>query len=67
MDEVKRLRGQYAYRLAIDLVVPDYWASRPKPCRMGSRRTIRIAAARPFTRHRRRGERSIRARGHKPG
>ncbi len=43
MDEVERLREQYADRLVIDLVVPDYYASRPKPCMGGwARRSLNV-------------------------
>jgi pyrroloquinoline quinone biosynthesis protein E len=43
MDEVERLREQYADRIVIDLVVPDYYASRPKPCMGGwARRSLNV-------------------------
>ena len=43
MDEVEQLREQYADRLVIDLVVPDYYASRPKPCMGGwARRSLNV-------------------------
>jgi pyrroloquinoline quinone biosynthesis protein E len=43
MDEVERLREEYADRLVIDLVVPDYYASRPKPCMGGwARRSLNV-------------------------
>jgi pyrroloquinoline quinone biosynthesis protein E len=32
MQDVTALRPRYAGRLTIDLVVPDYYARRPKPC-----------------------------------
>src|SRR6185312_10830385 len=43
MDEVEQLRPRYAGRLAIDLVVPDYYASQPKPCMGGwARRSLNV-------------------------
>jgi pyrroloquinoline quinone biosynthesis protein E len=43
MDEVERLRRAYADRIVIDLVVPDYFASRPKPCMGGwGRRSLNV-------------------------
>jgi pyrroloquinoline quinone biosynthesis protein E len=43
MEQVEALRAQYADRLAIDLVVPDYYASRPKPCMGGwARRSLNV-------------------------
>ena len=43
MDEVERLRAAYADRIVIDLVVPDYYASRPKPCMGGwARRSLNV-------------------------
>jgi PqqA peptide cyclase len=43
MDEVERLRADYADRIVIDLVVPDYFASRPKPCMGGwGRRSLNV-------------------------
>jgi pyrroloquinoline quinone biosynthesis protein E len=43
MREVERIRPAYADRLVIDLVVPDYFASRPKPCMGGwGRRTLNV-------------------------
>jgi pyrroloquinoline quinone biosynthesis protein E len=43
MDEVERLRTTYADRIVIDLVVPDYYASRPKPCMGGwARRSLNV-------------------------
>jgi len=43
VDEVERLRAQYADRLVIDLVVPDYYATHPKPCMGGwARRSLNV-------------------------
>jgi PqqA peptide cyclase len=43
MEEVEQLRPRYAGRLAIDLVVPDYYASQPKPCMGGwARRSLNV-------------------------
>jgi PqqA peptide cyclase len=35
MQDVERVRPRYAGRMAIDLVVPDYYARRPKACMGG--------------------------------
>jgi pyrroloquinoline quinone biosynthesis protein E len=35
MQAVEQVRPRYAGRMAIDLVVPDYYARRPKPCMGG--------------------------------
>ena len=35
MQEAEALRARYAGRLVIDMVVPDYYARRPKPCMGG--------------------------------
>jgi pyrroloquinoline quinone biosynthesis protein E len=35
MEEAEILRKRYAGRLVIDMVVPDYYARRPKPCMGG--------------------------------
>jgi pyrroloquinoline quinone biosynthesis protein E len=35
MQDVEAIRARHSGRLAIDLVVPDYYASRPKPCMGG--------------------------------
>ncbi|HEX2941195.1 MAG TPA: pyrroloquinoline quinone biosynthesis protein PqqE [Rhodopila sp.] len=43
VEEVEALRARYAGRLAIDAVVPDYYASRPKPCVGGwGRRSLNV-------------------------
>jgi pyrroloquinoline quinone biosynthesis protein E len=43
MREVERIRPDYADRLVIDLVVPDYFATRPKPCMGGwARRSLNV-------------------------
>ncbi len=43
MDDIERIRPRYAGRLAIDLVVPDYYARRPKPCMGGwARRSLNV-------------------------
>ncbi|HEX4260672.1 MAG TPA: pyrroloquinoline quinone biosynthesis protein PqqE [Acetobacteraceae bacterium] len=43
MAEVERLRPACEGRLAIDLVVPDYYAQRPKPCVGGwGRRSLNV-------------------------
>lgn len=40
---VERIRPSYSGRLAIDLVVPDYYARRPKPCMGGwGRRSLNV-------------------------
>ncbi|OYV35092.1 MAG: pyrroloquinoline quinone biosynthesis protein PqqE, partial [Rhodospirillales bacterium 20-64-7] len=42
-EQVESLRARYAGRLAIDAVVPDYYASRPKPCVGGwGRRSLNV-------------------------
>jgi PqqA peptide cyclase len=35
LQEMEQLRARYAGTLAIDSVIPDYYASRPKPCMGG--------------------------------
>src|SRR3984957_7122489 len=43
MQAVEQIRPQYAGRLAIDLVVPDYYARRPKACMGGwARRSLNV-------------------------
>jgi len=43
MQEVERIRPRYADRLVIDLVVPDYYARRPKACMGGwARRSLNV-------------------------
>src|ERR1700678_3769836 len=43
MQEVERIRPHYAARLVIDLVVPDYYARRPKACMGGwARRSLNV-------------------------
>jgi len=43
MQELDRLQARYAGRLAIDSVLPDYYARRPKPCMGGwGRRSLNI-------------------------
>ena len=43
MQEVERIRPHYADRLVIDLVVPDYYARRPKACMGGwARRSLNV-------------------------
>jgi pyrroloquinoline quinone biosynthesis protein E len=43
MQAVEEIRPRYADRLAIDLVVPDYYARRPKPCMGGwARRSLNV-------------------------
>jgi PqqA peptide cyclase len=43
MQEVERIRPKYADRLVIDLVVPDYYARRPKACMGGwARRSLNV-------------------------
>lgn len=43
MQDVERLRPRYAERLVIDLVVPDYYARRPKACMGGwARRSLNV-------------------------
>ena len=43
MEEVEQLREQYADRLVVDLVVPDYYSTRPKPCMGGwARRSLNV-------------------------
>jgi PqqA peptide cyclase len=43
MEELERLRPRYADRLVIDLVVPDYYARRPKACMGGwARRSLNV-------------------------
>jgi PqqA peptide cyclase len=44
MQEMDRLQANYAGRLAIDSVIPDYYARRPKPCMGGwGRRSLNVA------------------------
>jgi pyrroloquinoline quinone biosynthesis protein E len=41
--ELADIRGRYADRLAIDAIVPDYFARRPKPCMGGwARRSLNV-------------------------
>jgi PqqA peptide cyclase len=43
MQEVERIRPRYADHLVIDLVVPDYYARRPKACMGGwARRSLNV-------------------------
>jgi len=43
MQEVEQIRPRYADRLVIDLVVPDYYARRPKACMGGwARRSLNV-------------------------
>ena len=43
MQEMERIRPRYAGRLVIDLVVPDYYARRPKACMGGwARRSLNV-------------------------
>jgi pyrroloquinoline quinone biosynthesis protein E len=43
MQAVERIRPRYASRLVIDLVVPDYYARRPKACMGGwARRSLNV-------------------------
>jgi len=43
MLEIERIRPQYVGRLVIDLVVPDYYARRPKACMGGwARRSLNV-------------------------
>jgi len=43
MQEIEQIRPQYADRLVIDLVVPDYYARRPKACMGGwARRSLNV-------------------------
>lgn len=43
IHELEVLRSRYAGRLAIDAVVPDYYARRPKPCMGGwGRRSLNV-------------------------
>jgi pyrroloquinoline quinone biosynthesis protein E len=43
MQEVEEVRPRYADRLSIDLVVPDYYARRPKACMGGwARRSLNV-------------------------
>jgi PqqA peptide cyclase len=43
MEEMETIRPQYLGRLVIDMVVPDYYARRPKPCMGGwARRSLNI-------------------------
>jgi len=43
MAEVERIRPQYGGQLVIDLVVPDYYARRPKACMGGwARRSLNV-------------------------
>jgi len=43
MAEVERIRPRYERRMVIDLVVPDYYATRPKPCMGGwARRSLNV-------------------------
>jgi PqqA peptide cyclase len=41
--EVEDLRARYAQRIVIDMVIPDYYARRPKPCMGGwGRRSLNV-------------------------
>lgn len=43
MEEMESIRPQYAGRLVIDMVVPDYYARRPKACMGGwARRSLNV-------------------------
>jgi len=43
MQEVEQIRPRYAGRLVIDMVVPDYYARRPKACMGGwARRSLNV-------------------------
>jgi pyrroloquinoline quinone biosynthesis protein E len=43
MQDLDRLQSRYAGRLAIDSVIPDYYARRPKPCMGGwGRRSLNV-------------------------
>jgi pyrroloquinoline quinone biosynthesis protein E len=43
MQEMEQLQARYAGRLAIDSVLPDYYARRPKPCMGGwGRRSLNV-------------------------
>ncbi len=43
MQDVEQIRPRYADRLSIDLVVPDYYARRPKACMGGwARRSLNV-------------------------
>jgi pyrroloquinoline quinone biosynthesis protein E len=43
MADVERIRPRYEGRMVIDLVVPDYYARRPKPCMGGwARRSLNV-------------------------
>jgi PqqA peptide cyclase len=43
MQEMERIRPRYAGRLVIDMVVPDYYARRPKACMGGwARRSLNV-------------------------
>ena len=43
MQQMDGIHARYAGRLAIDLVIPDYYASRPKPCMGGwGRRSLNV-------------------------
>jgi pyrroloquinoline quinone biosynthesis protein E len=43
MQELEQLQVRYAGRLAIDSVIPDYYARRPKPCMGGwGRRSLNV-------------------------
>jgi PqqA peptide cyclase len=43
MHEMDQLQARYAGKLAIDSVLPDYYASRPKPCMGGwGRRSLNV-------------------------
>ncbi len=43
MQQMQSLRARYAGRLAIDAVIPDYYARRPKPCMGGwGRRSLNV-------------------------
>jgi len=43
IEVIERIRPRYQDRLAIDLVMPDYYARRPKPCMGGwARRSLNV-------------------------
>jgi pyrroloquinoline quinone biosynthesis protein E len=43
VQDVEDLRARYAQRIVIDMVIPDYYARRPKPCMGGwGRRSLNV-------------------------